>query len=396
MRFDGKKTKRTITKFTLGELSAVPKGAQAPAKMTIMKTESDPAVEALVAVGFATDECEVLAKSLDVSQPLDDQVATLAVQFGKAVTASVGGESHPAKDFAYVPDAEKPSTWKLPIFDAQHTSAAVAALGEGYRGKKVSISDAERGKVLTAVRAAYREFYPDKELPDVLKKSGDTDMSDTKTPEQLQKELDAQTARVAELETLAKMSDAEKTYMSKMSDEDKKKFMGLTPEERAKQMKTVKSQDESFTTTDGQVIAKSDVGETAYGFMKAQNEEFMKMREKEANREALELVKSICPNLPGTPEEMAGSIRKCQESLTAEQFAVLEKALKAGNEAMKGRTVAKAHDTPVGNDDAKAAYNEGIEKIMSDKKISKSAAMQTSEGLKLAKVLRDAEAQETE
>jgi hypothetical protein len=155
-------------------------------------------------------------------------------------------------------------------------------------------------------------------------------------------------------------------------------------------MKTAKAKDESFTMTDGQVIAKSDVGDTAYEFMKAQNEEFMKMQDREAQREALELVKSICPDLPGTPEEMAGAIRKCRDSLTVDQFGVLEKALKAGNEAIKGRMVAKAHDKPVGNADAKATFDAGIEKIMSEKQITKVAAMSSQEGLKLAKAYDDA------
>lgn len=348
-------------------------------------------VALLSATGFDETQSLALAKSLDASSdtPIDDQVAELAAQFGKAVTASVGGESHPATDFAYVPESDKPSTWKLPIFDASHVSAAVAALGEGYRGKKISIPASDRGKVVDVVRAAYQEYFPDKELPDVLKKSGDTDMSD-KTPEQLQKELDAQVARVADLEVLAKMTDGEKAYMANLSDEKKKEWMTMSSEDRAKAMKTEKANDETFTMTDGQVIAKSQVGEAAFGFMKAQNDEFVKMQDREANREALELVKSICPNLPGTPEAMAGALRKCKDSLTSEQFETLEKALKAGDTVLKERTKAKAHDKPVGVEDAMKAYDDGIAKIMSDKKLSKTAAMSSQEGLKLAKVYEDA------
>lgn len=41
-------------------------------------------------------------------------------------TASVDGKEHPASDFAYVPDPSKPSTWKFPIFDANHVRDALA------------------------------------------------------------------------------------------------------------------------------------------------------------------------------------------------------------------------------------------------------------------------------
>ena len=146
----------------------------------------------------------------------------------------------------------------------------------------------------------------------------------------------------------------------------------------------------------GQTIVKSEVGDAAYGFMKSQNETIAKMQEGEAQREALELVKSLCPNLPGEAGAMAGAIRKCKASLSTDEFSVLEKALKAGDTAMQARSVAKAHDNPVGAGDAQNAYNEGIAKLMSDKNITKAAAMQSNEGLVLAKTLRKAQAEENE
>jgi len=47
-----------------------------------------------------------------------------------APTKTVGGKRLTADKFAYVPDPEKPSTWKLPIHDKAHVAAAVAALGK--------------------------------------------------------------------------------------------------------------------------------------------------------------------------------------------------------------------------------------------------------------------------
>lgn len=62
-----------------------------------------------------------------VKMPAGKGTATLSVKSAQP-TASVDGTEHPAEDFAYVPDAEKPSTWKLPIFDANHVRNALARL----------------------------------------------------------------------------------------------------------------------------------------------------------------------------------------------------------------------------------------------------------------------------
>lgn len=63
----------------------------------------------------------------------------------------VDGEEHPASDFAYVPDPEKPSTWKLPIFNARHVGAALAAMTSDYRGREVEIPEEDRKKVMMRI-----------------------------------------------------------------------------------------------------------------------------------------------------------------------------------------------------------------------------------------------------
>lgn len=76
-----------------------------------------------------------------------------------AETKSVDGTQHPASDFAYVPDATKPSTWKLPIFDARHAAAAKAALSSGgFRGQKVQIPASALPGVRRKVNAANKKF----------------------------------------------------------------------------------------------------------------------------------------------------------------------------------------------------------------------------------------------
>lgn len=74
-----------------------------------------------------------------------------------------------ASDYAYVPDPKLTSTWKLNISDARHTAAAVAALGKGYRGQKVQIPEKDLAAVKRKVAAAYKRFFPDNEVPPILK-----------------------------------------------------------------------------------------------------------------------------------------------------------------------------------------------------------------------------------
>lgn len=84
-------------------------------------------------------------------------------------TKKEGNEQLSASDFAYVPNPESVSTWKLRIDSASHVSAAVAALGKGFMGNKVQIPAKDLPAVKRKVAAAYRKFFPDNELPPVLK-----------------------------------------------------------------------------------------------------------------------------------------------------------------------------------------------------------------------------------
>lgn len=85
------------------------------------------------------------------------------------VTKKEGEDNLSAGAYAYTPDKTKTSTWKLRIDDATHTSAAVAALGEGFRGNKVEIPSKDLAAVKRKVRAAYSKFFPENEIPEILK-----------------------------------------------------------------------------------------------------------------------------------------------------------------------------------------------------------------------------------
>ena len=414
MRFDGKTTKRRITKWGLNELSSVKSGAQAPAKATILKISANDKREIINAAlrdtlgnGRADMPQDVWVHDYDeqfvcywmngktfvdgyglVGAEVKFTGDPIEVRRNEYYQSEDGTKFFKSSDNVTTGIMEQLSSLgftqeetfviKTAIDPTGDVPAQISTLAEQF-GKSTSQAALEGGNI-----------------EPIVELNGDTDMSDPKTPEQLEKQVADLTAANADLEVLAKMSDDEKSYMAKMSEEDKKKFKGMTPEERKKAMGVAKAADETFTDSMGQTIAKSEVGEAAFAVMKTQSEQIAKMNEQTAQREALELVKSLCPNLPGEANAMATSIRKCQSALSAEEFAVIEKALKAGDNAMSARTVAKAHDKPVGNEDAKNVYNEGIAKIQSEKQISKSEAMATSEGRKLAEDFRKAQAEETE
>ena len=99
------------------------------------------------------------------------------------VTKKEASGNHPAKDYAYVPDASVSSSWKLLLTgttggppDAGHVGAAVAALGKGFRGNRVEIPASDLPAVKRKVRGAWGRANPDKtteEMPEVLKASAD-------------------------------------------------------------------------------------------------------------------------------------------------------------------------------------------------------------------------------
>lgn len=99
---------------------------------------------------------------------LDETVKWLRLQEAKKTE---DGVKYPAEAFAYVPDVNKPSTWKLRLWQdldkkvtrSQLGRAAAAFSPGGFRGQKVEIpSDAVAG-VKAKIRAAYRKLGVDTE-----------------------------------------------------------------------------------------------------------------------------------------------------------------------------------------------------------------------------------------
>lgn len=91
------------------------------------------------------------------------------------VTKSEGDAGDfPAAAYAYVPDPEKTSTWKLRMWktpdggpDASLVGAACAAVGAGFRGQKADIPDGDMDAVKATLRKAWKSANPDRD-PDEM------------------------------------------------------------------------------------------------------------------------------------------------------------------------------------------------------------------------------------
>lgn len=111
----------------------------------------------------------------DESAKTGDDVPTEDVTEAKKTE---DGKDFPSSDYAYVPDAAKPSTWKLRLSatpgggpDTGIVGAAAAALGAGFRGNKVEIPEADLSRVKAKVRSAWHRANPGKsadDMPDSL------------------------------------------------------------------------------------------------------------------------------------------------------------------------------------------------------------------------------------
>lgn len=73
-----------------------------------------------------------------------------------AKTKRKGGEDLHASDFAYVGDAQDPSTWKLPIHDAAHARNALARFDQTQ-----GIPASEKSAVLAKIKSAAKKFGVD-------------------------------------------------------------------------------------------------------------------------------------------------------------------------------------------------------------------------------------------
>lgn len=262
------------------------------------------------------------------------------------------GKTFPVSDYAFVPDKEKPSTWKLRLTstpggkpDPHIVGAAVAALGAGFRGNKVQLpSDAKAG-VIRRVRAAWLQANPNKgkdALPSILKTSEKEDEMSTEL-EKLQKKFDEQAAALAKTQFIAGLNDAEKAHYNGLDDAGKEAFSKMDEKARKAAVKEAvdkKAADEETFEMDGHVVKKSEVGPAVFAIMKSQQariEKAEKSAETERNariaKEMQEEAEKLFPHLPGTPAEKSEMLKAIRAMPQEQQEKQIE-MLKAADAAM--------------------------------------------------------------
>lgn len=96
-----------------------------------------------------------------------EELSLRALNFATKSEGDAG--NFPSSDYAYVPDPDMPSTWKLRLTstpggdpDPSIVGAAIAALGKGFRGNKVEIPSNELSAVKAKVKSAWKKANPDK------------------------------------------------------------------------------------------------------------------------------------------------------------------------------------------------------------------------------------------
>ena len=173
----------------------------------------------------------------DKKKPVSDAIDAF-VESAKTVVKSgktYGGVTFPKGDFAYTPD-DVLSHWKLRLTaapggkpDAGIVGAAAAALGKGFRGKKVQIPAEALAGVKAKVRAAWKAANEGKdisEMPAVLK--GEKTM----TLEQIEKKLADTDVVIKSLTDERDFSKSETEAVLKMSKKERKLYAGMDAEKR--------------------------------------------------------------------------------------------------------------------------------------------------------------------
>lgn len=127
----------------------------------------DPNMPESSAIRIAISQAKRVKKSMDIDLDdlnLSDEEMEVIEQIQKQRLKTIGsGQKLPASQFAYVGDPERTETWKFPINDKEHVQNAVARLNQ------TDLTGSAKAEAKRKIRSAYRRYFPDNDLPEVLK-----------------------------------------------------------------------------------------------------------------------------------------------------------------------------------------------------------------------------------
>jgi hypothetical protein len=386
-----KKPRRHMLKnLDVGEISFVGIGANEGARQTLFKMETGPEsvfkqlFNELLAEFDASEAAadllynmlrynEILAISMiEIMEnaEIDDRKAALrdtVAEFAEAISTMVNDselakelagfqvskseDPPPAGDFAFVPNANDSSTWKLRIYKNGAVSpilldAALSALGEGLDGDRLHIEKEARDDVLAKIKSAWLVVNGDKgaeNMPLILKNAHQKGVKKPMSDE-IKKQLEAMQLRLDRAEAIAKMDDATKVYFNTLDEDGQAAFIKMDDTERvdsvSKANKPADDGDETFEAN-GKVIRKSVVGDDVFAVLKSQQDEIddnkaklEKSQEAAAVAEFTKTAEGLFPNLPGEPVAKGKALRAIRK-LDKANVETIEAMLKAGNEGLE-------------------------------------------------------------
>lgn len=386
---DGKK-RHLLKDIVVGEVSSCGRGANQGAAVTLLKAADGITKssfnDVLRSMGLSEKLRELLSDMFKMNGAMRDSLHSImndpeikdkkaairesVTQFAQAMESVISdtdiikeiakafktesGKSFPAGDYAYVPKPDKPSTWKLRLTsepggepDPRIVGMAVAALGEGFRGNRVQIPQADKAKVVARVRAAWLKANKnkgEKDLPAIIKKSKEEESNmDKEAMVKLQKSNDELQEKLAKSEFLASLTDVEKAHYNGLDKDGKSAFEKMDADARKTTVDEAiakKAASDETIDVEGTTVRKSEVGPGVFAFMKAQQAKMdaavakADRLEAESVQKGLEAeAEKLWPNTAGTAADKAQMLKSIRSMPEAQQEAQM-KMLKAADEAM--------------------------------------------------------------
>lgn len=263
-------------------------------------------------------------------------------------TKEENGMQYPRAAYAYAPDPEKPSGWKLRLWEtpekketAAQVGRALAALGPGFRGNKVSIPSSALSGVKRKILAAWKKTHPgatSEQIPEILK----GEFSMPFTLEELTAKLDGIEAQHSETlkraeraEAIVKLSGEQRAVYDKLSETEKtaflegdaavrETFMSKSVAEAAPEIDDLRKRAEAAEAVLKTLETRVALAENAarVELEKRQALEFQKRAESELS------------HYPGTIEKKGGVLAAIAKLAADEQAALME-LINSGNAALK-------------------------------------------------------------
>lgn len=286
----------------------------------------------------------------------------------KQATKTEDGKQFRAGDYAYVPDPERPSTWKLRLTntpggspDPRIVGAAVAALGPGgFRGRRVQIPSSDLAAVKRRVRAAWRRANPDKQpadMPAVLKQKGGgvadgIDFDDL--ADDIRKHIEDLESALAEAKERAETAEAAATAASQREEEQQGELSAPAEIDKAELPPQVRKMLE-----DAERVRKE---------LDDARDRIAKMERERREQEFIDKAKDLT-NL-GSAEQTGKLLLDIAESVPSESYQALERMLKSINAQLESNSLFSEVGSTVGDESSLESRIEAAAKELVSKGVA--------------------------